>query len=427
MNGGPWNDRWITTTTIPKLREQLNLAYQTGIDRIWLINVGDLKPKEVPIDFIMHYAWNPNAVQPGDERAYLEDFARGVFGEAYAADVADIIARYTKLNLIRKPEVQVPGIFNREEMERMSLLWNYVVTKAEALKEKLPAEMQDAYYQLVYYPAVASANVAEIYRAATLGDSLEVEELMRKDAQLTAYYNTEMSHGKWSGMMQDKHIGYTQWSMPKDNINPATQRFPTAHALQEQPTTAEYSIPAYRYIRKDDAWIFLPDLGRGEGCMGAKDVLSPSDTTGHGASLSYEVNLTAEGKIAIGILPVQDIYPERGLRIGVQLDDQPMQVIDARHGLHDEFGEYTAKNLAQSKVLRPLPSYTRLALSGWWNGRKLPRRDEVFDNIRWLPVTFSAPAGRHTLRVIMIDPEIVLEQIVINPDNNHYSYFGNKN
>ena len=427
MNGGPWNDRWITTTTIPKLREQLNLAYQTGIDRIWLINVGDLKPKEVPIDFIMHYAWNPNAVQPGDERAYLEDFARGVFGETYAADVADIIARYTKLNLIRKPEVQVPGIFNREEMERMSLLWNYVVTKAEALKEKLPAEMQDAYYQLVYYPAVASANVAEIYRAATLGDSLEVEELMRKDAQLTAYYNTEMSHGKWSGMMQDKHIGYTQWSMPKDNINPATQNFPIAHALQEQPTTAEYSIPAYRYIRKDDAWIFLPDLGRGEGCMGAKDVLSPSDTTGHGASLSYEVNLTAEGKIAIGILPVQDIYPERGLRIGVQLDDQPMQVIDARHGLHDEFGEYTAKNLAQSKVLRPLPSYTRLALSGWWNGRKLPRRDEVFDNIRWLPVTFSAPAGRHTLRVIMIDPEIVLEQIVINPDNNHYSYFGNKN
>ena len=51
MNGGPWNDRWVNTTTIPKLREQLNLAYQTGIDRIWIINVGDLKPKEVPIDF----------------------------------------------------------------------------------------------------------------------------------------------------------------------------------------------------------------------------------------------------------------------------------------------------------------------------------------------------------------------------------------
>ena len=53
MNGGPWNDRWINTTTAAKIREQLNLAYQTGIDRIWIINVGDLKPKEMPIDFIM--------------------------------------------------------------------------------------------------------------------------------------------------------------------------------------------------------------------------------------------------------------------------------------------------------------------------------------------------------------------------------------
>ena len=56
MNGGPWNDRWVNTTTIPKLREQLHLAYASGIDRIWIINVGDLKPKEIPIHFIMDYA-----------------------------------------------------------------------------------------------------------------------------------------------------------------------------------------------------------------------------------------------------------------------------------------------------------------------------------------------------------------------------------
>ena len=62
MNGGPWNDRWVNTTTIPKLREQLHEAYASGIDRIWIINVGDLKPKEVPIDFIMDYAWHPDAV-----------------------------------------------------------------------------------------------------------------------------------------------------------------------------------------------------------------------------------------------------------------------------------------------------------------------------------------------------------------------------
>jgi len=75
-------------------------------------------------------------------------------------------------------------------------------------------------------------------------------------------------------------------------------------------------------------------------------------------------------------------------------------------------------------------------LSGWKDGRKMLRRDEVFDNIRWLEVTFFAEqsgkaerdntkAGKHTLKLIMIDPEIVVEQIVVNPDNNRYSYFGN--
>ena len=132
-----------------------------------------------------------------------------------------------------------------------------------------------------------------------------------------------------------------------------------------------------------------------------------------------------EAKVAVGILPVQDVFPERGLRIGIQIEDHPMQIIDARQGLHDEFREYTSENLARSKVLKPLPSHDRLALSGYWKGRKLPRRDEVFDNIRWLDVSFpNIEVGRHTLKIIMIDPEIVVEQIVVNPDNNHYSYFG---
>ena len=145
MNGGPWNDRWVNTTTIPKLREQLNIAYQSGIDRIWIINVGDLKPKEVPIDFIMRYAWNPDAIKPGDETRYLEGFAESIFGKEYSAEIADIIAKYSKYNLLRKPEVQYPGIFNKEEMLYMSYKWQALVTRCENLKAKLPASMQDAF------------------------------------------------------------------------------------------------------------------------------------------------------------------------------------------------------------------------------------------------------------------------------------------
>lgn len=169
MNGGPWNDRWVNTTTIPKLREQLNLAYQSGIDRIWIINVGDLKPKEVPIDFIMRYAWNPEAIQPGDEKTYLKDFAASVFGSEYAEEIADIIAKYSKYNLWRKPEVQYPGIFNIQEMLKVNNLWQSLVLRTEILKSKLPKDAQDAFYELVYYPVVASAGVAQIYNSAKIG------------------------------------------------------------------------------------------------------------------------------------------------------------------------------------------------------------------------------------------------------------------
>ena len=452
MNGGPWNDRWVNTTTVPKLREQLNLAYKSGIDRIWIINVGDLKPKEMPISFIMDYAWEPERTQPGQEEKWLRTWTKSVFSGLptdITNECAEIIEQYSKLNLMRKPEVQVPGLFNYEEMLHLNNQWQSIVLRCERLKEQIPAKAQDAFYQLVYYPAVASAGVAMMYNAATMGNRETVEELMDKDKRMTDYYNKVMAGGngrscedrqasldgrvvtdegvaKWDGMMLDNHIGYTKWSIPDKNTNPMDLGYKIDHNLSASKKTHEYSIAADACKRINESWMVLPGLGRGDCCIGAADVMRPSDESGKGPALEYDIDLTEEGRIAIGILPTQDVYPARGLRLGVQIDDQPMQTIDARQGLHDEFGEYTPKNLAQSKKLKPLPPHNNLLLSGWKDGCKLLRRDEVFDNIRWLEVQFdNITAGKHTLKLIMIDPEIVVESIVVNPDNNRYSYFGN--
>jgi hypothetical protein len=440
MNGGPWNDRWVNTTTVPKLREQLNLAYQSGIDRIWIINVGDLKPKEMPISFIMDYAWDPESVGAGDEQqGWLRQWTRSVLGGCAAEDVkeaADIIADYSKYNLWRKPEVQVPGLFNYAEMLRLNNLWQSVVLRCEALKERIPAEAQDAFYQLVYYPAVASAGVAQIYNAATMGDSITVNHLMAKDQRLTDYYNKVLAGGKWDGMMLDNHIGYSKWSIPDKNTHPMSLGYKVDYPLLYSFATPskEYSIPAIDFVNTErevhpcfNGWEILWGLGRGDGCLGAADVMKEYPN-GDGPALEYDIDLSpkdGKGTIAIGILPTQDIMPARGLRLGVQLDNWPMTTVDARQGLHDEFQEYTPKNLAQSKNLKPLPPHNNLLLSGWRNGRKMLRRDEVFDNIRWLEVNFvNTTPGKHRLKLIMIDPEIVIETIVVNPDNNRYSYFG---
>lgn len=564
MNGGPWNDRWVTTTTVPKLREQLHLAYQTGIDDLWIINVGDLKPKEMPIDFIMRYAWNPDLIKTGCEQAYLTEWAAQCFGDALAAGVADIVARYTKYNLWRKAEVQVPGIFsvaNHREADRVDSLWLSLEEKAEAVRRQVPGESLDAYYQLVYYPAVASSGVARMYNAVARNRAFArqgrpqaadwrsvAESLFERDKRLTVYYNDTLAAGKWRNMMQDKHIGYTKWSMPDDNILPRMKTVtPEAGAqmgvvaegneyadnyndalalpvfdsmldqnyyidvfnrgtagfqftatcsepwvkLSESKASidgadserrilvsidwskaktgcneatvtlkgggktvdvavkavkgdapkakgkffgnlsgAEFSVPAHMFSRNlpggGQSWTLLPGLGRGEGCMGAGDVCRQAggDLTSNRPTLEYQMLLpdTNVVTLCIGILPVQDVQPERGLRLAVQLDGQKPVVLDARQGFVDTFAEYTKENLALSPNLKPLPEVEKnILLTGY--GQE--RRNEVFDNMRWLTARLPvAGGGLHTLKIMMVDPEVVLERIIVNPDNAHPSYFG---
>lgn len=426
MNGGPWNDRWVNTTTAAKIREQLNLAYQTGIDRIWIINVGDLKPKEMPIDFIMHYAWNPDDYPADKIDQYMVDWARSTFGGEYAREIADIVTEYSKMNLERKPEVQRVGIYSVEtgEAQRMYDRWDELEKRTLSLSKKMPTEMQDAFYQLVEYPAVASAGVAKIYLAATLGDSITMQTLFERDKQMTDKYNKVIAGGKWDGMMLDKHIGYRMWSMPNENTLPQVAKPSGKTGI----TASETAIMAHDYTRRtatnDARWVFLPGLGRGKGNMGIEPVTAKSRPLGDGATLEYDVHFSQSGKqkLALGILPTNDVNPARGLRIGVRVDDGEMQTIDARQGYVDTFNEYTKENIARSKVLKPLP---RPASDIYLSGSRQRMRSEVFDNLRWLSIDFDIPtAGNHTVKVVMIDPEIVVEKLVINPDNEHPSYHG---
>ena len=111
-----------------------------------------------------------------------------------------------------------------------------------------------------------------------------------------------------------------------------------------------------------------------------------------------------------------DVYKRQ-----VGIDEKKPIVLDARKGFVDTFEEYNSQNLALSKVLKALPTKSTLALSG----KGMYLRNEVFDNIRWLDVEIDVEKpGFHTLKVYMVDPEIVLEKIVVNPDNSRPSYLG---
>jgi len=115
---------------------------------MWIVNVGDLKPMEVPIEFFLHYAWDPARWPAERLQAYLELWAAREFGVAHAADIADIIAKATKYNGRRKPEMLDPATYslvNYGEAERVVAEYNAIAERAEAISAALPSAHRDAF------------------------------------------------------------------------------------------------------------------------------------------------------------------------------------------------------------------------------------------------------------------------------------------
>ena len=235
--GGPRSYKWLNTVSVAKTREQMNLAWQYGADRIWIVNVGDLKPLEFPIEFFLRFAWAPEK-WPHEK---LEEFGRlwaaREFSAEHATEIAELVATTTKFNERRKPELLSPETFslvNYNEAERVLANWLVLRDRAEKINNVLPLAVRDAYFQLVLWPIKACANLNELYiaagrnrlyalqgRASTNFWGERVRELFHADAALTDAYNNTLAGGKWSHFADQTHIGYTSWPQPDRNAMPA--------------------------------------------------------------------------------------------------------------------------------------------------------------------------------------------------------------
>jgi hypothetical protein len=234
--GGPRNYKWLDTVPITKIWEQMNLAYHYGADRIWIVNVGDLKPLEFPLEFFLTFAWNPERWPKEKIAEYTRLWAEREFGPAHAADIADIIARYTKYNGRRKPELLEPSTFSLVDYQEADIVvadWKAITEKAGLISSVLPEKSRDAFYQLVLHPTKASAIVTELHvaaaknrlyasqgRASANDLAAQTKALFQADADLSDYFNHQLANGKWNHMMDQTHIGYTYWQQPPKNTMP---------------------------------------------------------------------------------------------------------------------------------------------------------------------------------------------------------------
>ncbi len=430
--GGPRSYKWINTNPIARVWEQMNLAWQHGIDKIWIVNVGDIKPMEFPISFWCDYAWNPDAFGADDLQKYTEDWAKAQFGQEHATEIADIVSLYTKYNGRRKPELLDARTFNLEngEWQRVYTEYQDLYHRAEAINKKLPAAYYDAYFQLVLHPVKATYNLYELYynvaqnRAAITANSFNANEYADnakaaffKDSLITQAYH-RLNNGKWDQLMNQTHIGYRGWQDPKYNIMPEVKYVTTTPEVVEQNTTEKVKAPttakapANTFYEKDKVvsieaahftnavnangitWKVLPDHGRTGDAVTTFPVTK--STTTLQPRLEYEFYTYSKDSVTLHCYfsPTYNLYnaPE-GMQFSVSIDEEEPQMISLNGNAQATEGGIMYNWVANNIIIKTTKHYLK-------------------------------KTGKHTLKYWMLSNGIVLQKMVLDMGGLQPSYLG---
>lgn len=234
--GAPISYRWHNVTQIERVWEQMHLSYTWGVNKLWIVNVGDIKPMELPMSFFLDYAWDVDAITAQTLPNYYQQWAQEQFPVQYAQEIAEIMMLYTKYNARRTPEMLTPttySLVNYREADTVVHDFRQLLARSEALYKKLPRQYLSAFYQLVLSPVAMCANLNEMYvaagknaryavqgRASANDYADKVRAYFAKDEKLTQEFHRELEGGKWNHMMSQTHIGYTHWNHPAANKMP---------------------------------------------------------------------------------------------------------------------------------------------------------------------------------------------------------------
>jgi hypothetical protein len=432
--GGPRNYKWINTNNISRVWEQMHLAYEYGVDRIWIVNVGDLKPMEMPISFFLDYAYNTGKWNQNNLRDFYTQWAAQQFGEAHAKEIGDILRKYSQYASRRKPELlddKTYSLSDYSEADRVLRQWKDLEQQAVKLNTSLPAEYKDAFFELVLHPVKAFTNLQEMYydvaenKKLALINSPAANEFAEKakqcyitDSLLSLEYNS-IADGKWNHMMDQTHIGYTYWQQPPKNTMPAVkwvsnkESMPThqtgvtdtwrsqvpagvkGNAFYEQEgivsINAEHWTKAFN--SKDIQWTIIPDIGKDGPGVTTFPVTKGATLTNASPHLDYD--FYCNSKDSLNLLtyfsPTLNFQnAPNGLEFAVSIDDEAPQVISLNK--EDNTGVWNSW-VANNIIIKTSKHY------------------------------ISRP-GKHTIKYWVIDPGVVLQKIVVDFGTLKPSYLG---
>ena len=380
--GAPRNTKWINVTQTQQMFEQLSLAYGYGIQRMWILNVGDLKPMEYPIQLFLDMAWSPKEYTQQNVADHTRRFFGAVFTPAVADEAADIYNRNCQYMARVTPEMLDAKTYNLKTGEWKQVADDYVRLEARALRlyEDVPAEARDFYRQLVLFPVQAMSNLYDMYHAQAMNQQLarqgspdanawaaQVARCFRRDSLLCHHYNKVMSGGKWDGFMTQKHIGYTSWNdnFPADRL-PATTivgdnapgGYTFAHGNGYVAMEAEHYHEAK--AAEGTQWTVYPDYGRTRSAV----ALTPYTAPVGDATLSYRFTLpegTTTVKVHVIVKSTLDFLNVGGHEYTVSLDGSAPQavnfnktLVDRQPYMYTDFYPTVARRVVEKTVELPV-------------------------------------------------------------------------
>lgn len=271
--GAGRNYKWVDTANLRNVWEQLHAAYAYGNRGLWVANVGDLKGNELPTEFFLDYAWNPERWDVDELPGWELRYARQNFGSTEARAVSELLAAYGQLQARRKPELlnrritlvdgrvvyddqQTPFAFGHRELERVTEEWRELGRRAERIERRLPGGgVRDAWFELVGYEVLATANLYALRsaeftnllyaaqgRAATNALADAAEAGLARDFALAERFDSVVAGGKWAGFQTQPHIDYGDverygpnagWQQPeKDNVALPDVLFPAVRRIE---------------------------------------------------------------------------------------------------------------------------------------------------------------------------------------------------
>lgn len=417
--GAPRNSKWLNVTPIQNMWEQLQLTYDYGVDKLWILNVGDLKPMEYPITLFLDMAWNPKRYTADNLLEHPRGFCARLFGEEQADEAARILNLYSKYNGRVTPEMLDCHTYNIETGEWKQVADEYRKLEADALRQylSLPQEYHDAYKQLILFPVQAMANLYEMYYAQAMNHKLyeennpqanvwadKVAQAFKFDSLLCDDYNNVMSGGKWKNMMVQKHIGYTSWNdnfradiMPKvfRIENPEQQKGGYVFTGK----CGVVSMEAEHYFEAKPAatadWTAIPYLGRTLSGV----ALMPYTEGVEGASLTYKMAIpenVSEVNVHVVVKSTLAFHDVKGHEYTVGFDGGKEKVVNFNANLNEE--PENVYNVFYPTVAR-----------------------RVVEKVVKLAVPPSAD-GMQLLILKPLDPGIVFEKIVVDCGGYQKSY-----